>query len=99
MSFHSRITCFFVDRGYRRRCVAAAALQGALREIARLGGGTVETYPETEDSRSVSGSFLHNATAPLFERHGFERGRPLGKHHLVMTKVVRAGSQITKEGS
>jgi GNAT superfamily N-acetyltransferase len=85
-----RITCFFVDRAYRRRGVAGVALEGALQEIARLGGGTVETYPEAVDGgRSVSGSFLHNATASLFERHGFERGRPLGKHHLVMSKVVR----------
>jgi GNAT superfamily N-acetyltransferase len=33
-----RITCFFVDRDYRHRGVAATALEGALREIARLGG-------------------------------------------------------------
>lgn len=42
-----RITCFFVDREYRRTGVADAALEGALREIARLGGGTVESSPET----------------------------------------------------
>src|SRR5215470_10515749 len=40
-----RITCFFVDRAYRRRGVAEAALAGALQQIARLGGGTVESYP------------------------------------------------------
>jgi GNAT superfamily N-acetyltransferase len=40
-----RITCFFVDSEYRRSGVAAAALEGALDEIARLGGGTVESYP------------------------------------------------------
>ena len=33
-----RITRFFVDKAYRHQ-VAAAALQGALDEIARLGGG------------------------------------------------------------
>ncbi|MEN3268170.1 MAG: hypothetical protein V7646_5064 [Pseudonocardia sp.] len=26
-------------------------------------------------------SFLHNATVLMLERHGFERTRPLGKHH------------------
>jgi ribosomal protein S18 acetylase RimI-like enzyme len=84
-----RITCFFVDRAYRRRGVAATALEGALLEIGRLGGGTVESYPEDVDDRSVSASFLYNGTVALFEGHGFERTRRLGKHHWVVAKVVR----------
>jgi GNAT superfamily N-acetyltransferase len=85
-----RITCFFVDKAYRRQGVTSAALAGALEEIARLGGGTVESYPEDVAGRSVSGSFLHNATVSLFEHHGFERSRQLGKNHWVVSKVVRA---------
>jgi len=84
-----RITCFFVDRRHRRAGVAAAALAGALAEIARLGGGTVESYPEDAAGRSVSGSFLHNGTVAMFESQGFQRTRRLGKHHWVVTKVVR----------
>ena len=83
-----RITCFFVDKAYRRREVAAAALEGALRDIDRLGGGTVESYPEDVDGRSVSASFLYNGTVAMFERQGFERTRRLGKNHWVVTKVV-----------
>ena len=84
-----RITCFFVDRAYRHKGVTSAALKGALDEIARLGGGTVESYPEDVAGRTVSGSFLHNATVSLFERHGFERTRQLGKNHWIVTTVVR----------
>jgi ribosomal protein S18 acetylase RimI-like enzyme len=83
-----RITCFFVDSKYRRRGVASAALEGALHEIARLGGGTVESYPEDVEGRSVSASFLHNGTVSMFESHGFERTRRLGKRHWVVTKIV-----------
>jgi GNAT superfamily N-acetyltransferase len=83
-----RITCFFIDREHRRSGVAAAALGGALHEIARLGGGRVESYPEDSAGRKVSASFLHNGTVSMFERHGFERTRHLGKHHWVVTKVV-----------
>lgn len=84
-----RITCFFVDRDHRRRGVAAAALRGAVAEIARLGGGVVESYPEAIGSRTkVSGSFLHNATAELFEEEGFERTRQLGKHCWVVRREV-----------
>ncbi|GGR26772.1 GNAT family N-acetyltransferase [Streptomyces aurantiogriseus] len=85
-----RITCFFVDRAYRRRGVASAGLDGALREIARLGGGTVESYPEDVAGRSVSASFLHNGTVALFESRGFTRSRSLGKHHWVVARTVSA---------
>lgn len=83
-----RITCFFVDRTCRRKGVAAFALDGALQQIARLGGGVVESYPEDAEDRKVSSSFLYNGTVSLFERHGFERARRLGKHHWVVTRVV-----------
>ena len=66
------------------------ALEGALQEIARLGGGTVESYPEEVTGRKTSSSFLHNATVALFERFGFERGRQIGLHHWVVSKAVAA---------
>jgi|SRR5262245_1069446 len=84
-----RITCFFVDRNYRGKGVAAAALAGALREIAQLGGGTVESYPEVVRDRTVSGAFLYNGTAEMFEGQGFQRTRRLGKNHWIVSKVVR----------
>jgi hypothetical protein len=68
--------------------VATAALRGALTEIGRLGGGTVESYPEDASDRKVSGSFLYNATLAVFESHGFERVERLGKHHSIVRTVV-----------
>jgi GNAT superfamily N-acetyltransferase len=88
-----RITCFFVDKEYRGKGVASAALQGALKEIAHLGGGTVESYPEDVEGRSVAGSFLYNGTVAMFERQGFVRTRRLGKNHWAVTKVVRRSSK------
>lgn len=83
-----RITCFFVDRSYRRRGVAAAALKGAITEIGRLGGGVVESYPEDVEGRKVSASFLLNATVSMFEQQGFQRTRRIGKDHWVVTRTV-----------
>ena len=83
-----RITCFFVDRNYRGKGIASIALEGALNEIARLGGGTVESYPEDVEGRSVSGSFLHNGTISIFERQGFQRTGRHGKNHWVVIKVI-----------
>jgi len=86
-----RITCFFADKAYRGKGVAEAALAGALELIARLGGGTVESYPEDVEGRTVSASFLYNGRLCAFERHGFQRVRRLGKNHWVVVKRVAPG--------
>ena len=83
-----RITCFFTGKGHRKRGVANAALGGALAEIARLGGGVVEGYPEETDDRTVSGSFLHTGPMAAFESHGFTRTRPISPHRWVVTRTL-----------
>jgi GNAT superfamily N-acetyltransferase len=83
-----RITCFFVDRDYRRRGVAKVALEGALELIAKEGGGLVESFPDDVGGKKTSASFLHNATMSLFEQMGFERVRRLGMHHWLVVKRV-----------
>ena len=70
--------------------MADAALGGALADIARRGGGTVEGYPEETDDRSVSGSFLHTGPMAAFESHGFPRTRQISPHRWVVTLVVDA---------
>ncbi len=72
-----------------RACgVADAALGGALAEIARHGGGTVEGYPEETDDRTLSGSFLHTGPMAAFENHGFTRTQPISPHRWVVTRTV-----------
>jgi ribosomal protein S18 acetylase RimI-like enzyme len=83
-----RLTCFMVDRRYRRRGVATAALDGALELIAAAGGGVVETYPQDTGGKKISASFLYNATRSMFERAGFTYEYAKGKNHCVMRKVV-----------
>jgi hypothetical protein len=83
-----RITCFFSARGRRGEGIASAALAGALAEISRLGGGTVESYPDDMDGRKVQGSFIHNGTIAMFERQGFERTRQIGKTRWVVRRGV-----------
>ncbi len=40
-----RITCFVVDKKYRKRGAASAALKAALEAIRKKGGGLVEAFP------------------------------------------------------
>jgi GNAT superfamily N-acetyltransferase len=86
-----RITCFFVDKGHRGQGVARAALEGALDQIARLGGGRVEAISEVTAGREAQGRFLFSATVELFEDHGFSRVRQVGKHAWIVSRVVAAG--------
>lgn len=83
-----RITCFFTGSGHRRRGVAGMALGGALTEIARAGGGTVEAFPEDVEGRNVSGSFLFSGTLAMFEAQGFARMRKLGKDRWLVGRTV-----------
>ncbi|MGH8773807.1 MAG: GNAT family N-acetyltransferase [Jiangellaceae bacterium] len=83
-----RLTCFFVDRDYRRTGVAGVALRGALELIAKAGGGVVEAYPQDTQGKRTSGSFLYNGTRSLFEKAGFSYERSKGKNHCVMRLTV-----------
>jgi GNAT superfamily N-acetyltransferase len=84
-----RITCFFVDKQYRRRRVAEAALHGALDLIAQAGGGVVEAYPQDTGGKKSTASFLYSVTRGLFEQAGFGYDRPKGKNHCVMSMTVK----------
>ena len=77
-------------------CDAEAAWDGAARTIeaawgapaplARLGGGTVEGYPE--DAGAVPAGFLFNGALSTYEKLGFIRDRQIGKHRWVVTRVI-----------
>jgi GNAT superfamily N-acetyltransferase len=81
-----RITCMFVDRRYRRKGLAAVALQGALDLISAAGGGIVEGYPHDPQGKRVA--VLYDGTRSLFERAGFTYIRPKGTRNCVMRKHV-----------
>lgn len=83
-----RITCFFVDRNYGRKGVAAVALSGAIDLIAQAGGGVVEAYPQDTQGKRTSGSFLYNGTRSLLEQAAFSYERSKGKNHCVMRRTV-----------
>ena len=84
-----RITCFFSGKGHRGKGVASVALEGAIEQIKKLGGGRVEAYPEDVEGRKASPAFLFNGSLSVFERHGFKRSRQIGKHKWVVTRTIK----------
>jgi GNAT superfamily N-acetyltransferase len=83
-----RLTCFFVDRDYRRKGLAAVALQGAVDLIAQAGGGVVEGYPRDTQGEKTSASFLYNSTRTMFEKAGFTFEGTKGTKNCVMRMTV-----------
>ena len=83
-----RITCFYVDKGHRGQGLARAALEGAVDQIAHSGGRLVEAIPEVTTGREAPGRFLFSATVELFEEYGFTRGRQVGKHAWIVSRVL-----------
>ncbi len=88
-----RITCFFVDKDYRRRGVGTRALEAALGEIAGAGGGSIEAFPEATLGRKTSAGFLWNGTLGMFEQTGFAPVRKIGKHRWVVRRTVEGATQ------
>lgn len=88
-----RITCVFVDKRHRGRGVARVALEGAMQEIARLGGGVVEAISEVTTGRDAQGRFLFSATVELLEQYGFSRVRQVGKHAWLLSRVIDANEK------
>jgi len=79
-----RITCFFVDKAYRRKGVARIALGVALDSIKKRGGGIAEAYPATR-KRAVA---VWLGAVSMFEREGFKTVARLGRSNLVMPRRV-----------
>jgi len=81
-----RLTCFFVDRDFRKKGVAGVALRGALDSIRKHGGGVVEAYPPT--SKEGGSWALWFGTVAMFEREGFKAHAKLCEKHLLMRKTI-----------
>ncbi len=83
-----RITCFFIDRERRGEGIASLALREAVRYIERLGGGTVEGYPEDYADARTSSSFLCSGTLGMFEKAGFRKTRKIAMRRWVVERRI-----------
>jgi GNAT superfamily N-acetyltransferase len=82
-----RITCFFTDRDCRRKGVARAALNGAIRYMKEHGAEVVEAYPVDPRKRHSSNMFW-NGTPDLFASAGFTQVRKLGRERWIFEKTL-----------
>jgi GNAT superfamily N-acetyltransferase len=83
-----RLTCFFVDRDYRRKGVAALALRGALDLICPGGRWFGRSVSTGHAGQKDFGLFPLQRYAQSLEKVGFSYERSKGKNHCVMRKMV-----------
>ncbi len=84
-----RVTCFVVDKEYRRRGVASFALKAALDEIGKKGGGLVEAFPVSKTDQGPG--YMCTGRASMFEKAGFKTVAPFTRGRtatVVMRRTV-----------
>ena len=67
------LVCFNVRVGFRRKGVARALLDGAIRYAREMGAPALEAYPVEPGGRRVDTAFGYVGFVPLFEAAGFRR--------------------------
>lgn len=83
-----RITCFFVDKEYRRKGVARTALKAALESIKKAGGGIVEAYPVVSKKFTSNPDWMWFGSPSMFRREGFKPVAPLGTSYSLMRRNI-----------
>ncbi|WP_333840758.1 GNAT family N-acetyltransferase [Pelomicrobium sp.] len=74
------VTCFYVQREFRRSGVMRALLKAAIAEARKAGAMALEAYPVVPDSPGYRfGGFV-----PFFGREGFQEAGMLGSRRHVM---------------
>ena len=80
----TRVTCFYVKSGLRRRGVMGRLIEEAVAHARRNGATVVEAYPVAPDSPS----YLFCGWVPVFEAHGFVEVGRVGLRRHVMRRAV-----------
>lgn len=65
------ISCFFIDKSYRRQGLSLALIQAAVQFCKLQGASMIEAYPEVPYNANVPGAFLWTGIPSVFEKAGF----------------------------
>lgn len=74
------ITCFFVDKKFRRQGVAGALIRGAIRLAEECGIGTLEAYPVIPTQKTLPDAFAWIGPYSAFREAGFVTVDRTSKH-------------------
>ena len=83
------ITCFFVDKAYRRMGVSVAMLKGVIAYARQQNIGIIEAYPTIPTQETLPDSFAWIGLFKSFERAGFTVVDRTSKHRPMVRYAVR----------
>ena len=82
------ITCFFIDKNFRRMGVSVAMLKGVIEIARKQKIGVIEAYPTISTQEKLPDSFAWIGLYRSFEEAGFEiadrtsKNRPMVRYYL-----------------
>jgi GNAT superfamily N-acetyltransferase len=82
------ISCFFIDRGYRKQGVSTCMIQAAIDYVQRLGGNALEAYPVEPKKKHTPPAFAWTGLASAFKKAGFiecarrSETRPIMRYYI-----------------
>jgi len=82
-----RITCLFVSKDRRNQGLSGKALDAALLEIAKAGGGIVEVFVLKNPKRE---KIEFTGSVEMYQRRGFSYVAPIGSTTHLMRRNVEA---------
>jgi GNAT superfamily N-acetyltransferase len=65
------VTCFFVEKRFRRQGITIELLKAAVAHVRSQGGRIVEGYP-VETTDTMPAPFIYTGTASAFQQAGFQ---------------------------
>jgi len=83
------ITCFFVDRGFRRRGITRMLIEAAVAQAKRGGATLVEGYPVDPRGRRYADTFAYHGLVSAFRGTGFVETLRRSKTRPIMRRETR----------
>jgi GNAT superfamily N-acetyltransferase len=81
------VTCFFVDRKFRKQGVTIGLLKAAIEFVRSKGGRIVEGYP-TEAREKMPDVFIYTGTMSTFQKAGFKEVARQSPTRPIVRKII-----------
>lgn len=82
------ITCFFVEKTFRRKGISMELIKGAIKYCELNGAEIVEAYPTVPYDKNIPDAFLWTGTPAAFEAVGFVEAQRKSKWKLMLRYYI-----------
>lgn len=83
------VTCFFIDKKFRRQGLSSELLKGAVKFAKKKGAEILEGYPAVPYNENIPAAFAWTGIPSAFEKAGFEEAARRSKTRPIMRYYVK----------